>query len=94
MRFQTAHPAGRKVGDDDDAAADQLLRRVPLGNAGEDLTGLIAQIDLEPQQLVGLGDALGDKDLGDAQVDLDEVVDGDLRSVGCRGRRGSRGKRG
>ena len=40
-----------------------------------------AQVDFEAEQLVGLGDALGDDDLGDAEVDLGEVVDGDERGA-------------
>ncbi len=42
----------------------------------------VAEVDFEAEELVGLGDALGDDDLGDAEVDLDEIVDGDLRGVG------------
>ncbi len=42
----------------------------------------VAEVDFEAEELVGLGDALGDDDLGDAELDLGEVVDGDLRGVG------------
>ena len=35
-----------------------------------------AEIDFEAEELVGLGDALGDDDLRDAEIDLGEVVDG------------------
>ncbi len=79
MGFEATHLARGQVGDDNDAASDQLLRRVPLGDAGEDLAALRAEIDFEAQQLIGLRDALADDDLGHAEVDLDEVVDGDGR---------------
>ena len=79
MRFEAAHLAGREVGDDDDAAADEVLRCVPLGNAGEDLAlAELAEVDFQAEELVGLGDALGDDDLRDPELDLGEVVDGDL----------------
>ena len=80
--LEAAHLAGGEVGDDDDVAADEFFGGVPLGDAGEDLALFVAEIDFEAEELVGLGDALGDEDLGDAEVDLDEVVDGDLRGVG------------
>ena len=44
----------------------------------------VAEVDFEAQQLVGLGDALGDEDLRNPQIDLDEVVDGDLRVADLR----------
>ena len=77
MGFEAAHLAGGEVGDDDDAAADELFGGVPLGDAGEDLAAFGAEVDFEAEEFVGLGDALGDEDLGDAEVDLGEVVDGD-----------------
>ena len=49
---------------------------------------LVAEVDFETQELVGLGHALGDLDLRDAQLDLGEVVDGDFFSgdlVGAAG---------
>ncbi len=82
MGFEAAHRARGEVGDDDDHAADEVFGRIPLGDAGEDLaarwieTG--AEIDLDAEELVGLGDALGDEDLCGAEVELGEVVDGDL----------------
>jgi len=83
VRFEAAHLAGGEVDDHDDAAPDEIFRRVMLGDAGEDLALFVAEVDFEAEELVGLGDALGDEDLGDAELDLDEVVDGDLwRSVG------------
>ena len=48
-------------------------------------TAKLQQIDFKAEQLVGLGDALGHDDLRNAEVDLDEVVDGDLRGVGDAG---------
>ena len=82
MGLEAAHLAGGEVGDDDDVAADELFGGVPLGDAGEDLALFVAEVDLEAEELVGLGDALGDDDLGDAEIDFGEVVDGDL-SVSC-----------
>jgi hypothetical protein len=72
--FEAAHLAGGEVGDDDDAAAEEVFGGVPLGDAGEDLAALVAEVDLEAEELVGLGDAFGDDDLGYAQVDFYEVV--------------------
>ncbi len=83
MRFEAAHLAGGEIGDDDDAAADEVFGGVPLGDAGEDLAAFVAEIDFEAEELVGLGDALADEDLGYAQLDFGEVVDGDL--VFCLG---------
>ncbi len=86
MGFEAAHLAWGEVGDDDDAASDQLLGGVPLGDAGEDLALFVAEVDLKAEEFVGLGDALADEDLGDAELDLGEVVDGDLgRGVGRLG---------
>jgi hypothetical protein len=86
--LEAAHLAGGEVGDDDDTAADEFFGGVPLGDAGEDLAGLVAEVDFEAEELVGLGDAFGDEDFGDAEVDLDEVVDGDLRGIGGAGGEG------
>ncbi len=77
MGLEAAHLAGGEVGDDDDAAADELFGGVPLGDAGEDLAFFVAEVDFEAEELVGLGDALGDEDFGYAEIDFDEVVDGD-----------------
>ena len=82
MGLEAAHLARGEVGDDDDAAADELFGGVPLGYAGEDLALFVAEVDFEAEELVGLGDALGDEDFGYAEVDFGEVVDGDLRGVG------------
>jgi len=76
--FEAAHFAGGEVGDDDDLAADEVFRGVPLGDAGEDLALFVAEVDFEAEELVGFGDALGDEDLGYAELDFYEVVDGDL----------------
>ena len=65
--FEPAHLAGREVRDHDDAAADEVFGRVPLCYARQDLAFAVgAEVDFEAQQLVGLGDALGDEDLRDA----------------------------
>ena len=76
--FEAAHFAGGEVGDDDDAAADEVFGGVPLGDAGEDLAFFVPEVDFEAEEFVGFGDALGEEDFGDAELDFDEVVDGDL----------------
>ena len=85
--FQAAHLAGSEVGDDGDALSDEFFRGVELGDAGEDLAAFGAEVDFEAEELVGLGDALGDDDLRDAEIDLGEVVDGDCRGCQVRGSR-------
>ena len=92
MGFEAAHLAGGEVGDDYYAAADELFRGVPLGYAGEDLALFVAEVDFEAEELVGFGDALGDEDLGYAEVDFDEVVDGYLGGVRGGGGRGGIGE--
>ena len=52
--------------------------RIGLGDSGQDLAGFVAEVDFEAKELVGFGDALGDFDLSDAELDFGEVVDGDL----------------
>ena len=81
MRLEPTHLAGGEVGDDDDLASDELFGGVPLGDAGEDLALFIAEVDLEAEKLVGLGDALSNDDLRDTKIDLDEIIDGDLRGI-------------
>ena len=82
--LEAAHLAGGEVGDDYDLFSEEFFGGVPLGYAGEDLALFVAEVDLEAEEFVGLGDALGDDDLGYAEVDLDEVVDCDL-GVGVSG---------
>ena len=81
VRLEAAHFAGRKIGDDDDAATDEVFRGVPLGYARKDLaSGKVgAEVYFEAQELVGFRDALSDDDLSYAKLDFYEVVDGDLR---------------
>ena len=52
-----------------------------------------SQVDFEAEELVGLGDALGDLDLRDAELDLGEVVDGDFFGGDLVGGRSSRRSR-
>ena len=85
MGLEAAHLAGGEVGDDYDVFSEELFGGVPLGDAGEDLAFFVAEIDFEAEELVGFGDALGDDDLGYAEIDFYEVVDGDLWGVGCGG---------
>ncbi len=80
--FEAAHLAGGEIGDDDDAASDEFFGGVPLGDAGEDLTLFVAEVDLEAEEFVGLGDAFGDEDLCYSEVDFGEVVDRDLWGSG------------
>src|SRR5579863_690354 len=76
--LQSAQFARSEVGDDDHFAADQRFGRVGFGDSGQDLPHFGADVDLKPQELVGLGHALGDLHHADPQLDLREVVDGDL----------------
>ena len=92
MRLESTHFAWGEVGDDDDAASDEFFGGVPLGDAGEDLAGFVAEVDLEAEKLVGFGDVFGDDDAGDAEIDFDEVVDGDLRGVWEGGGEGGGGE--
>ena len=78
-----AHLARGEVGDHDRHAAFELLGLVGACNAGEDVAGAaFAQIEREAQKLRGAFDGLALDDLGDAQVDLREVVDRALGSDG------------
>src|ERR1044072_5622171 len=79
---------GLEVGDDDDLAADELLRRVGLADAGDDGALLVAEVDRELDELARLGDLLGSLDGGDLELDLHEVVVGDR----SRSRRWSRSR--
>ena len=78
MGLEAAHLAGGEVGDDDDLAADELFGGVPLGYAGEDLAGFVAEVNFEAEEFVCFGDALGYEDFCYAEIDFYEVVDGDL----------------
>ncbi len=82
VRLQPAQLAWCEIGDDDHLAADERFGLVGFGDAGEDLARLRAEVDFEAQQLVCLGHALGNLYLGDAQLDLGEVIDGDLAGGG------------
>src|ERR1044072_1078377 len=79
---------GLEVGDDDDLAADELLRRVGLADAGDDGALLVAEVDRELDELARLGDLLGSLDGGELELDLHEVVVGDR----SRSRRWSRSR--
>ena len=82
MGLEAAHLAGGEVGDDYDIFSEEFFGGVPLGYAGEDLALFVAEVDFEAEELVGLGDALGYDDFGYAEIDFDEVVDGDLWGIG------------
>ena len=56
---------------------DELLGLVGLGDAGDQRPLLGADVDRQLHQLARVGHLLGGEHLGDAQIDLHEVVDGD-----------------
>ena len=69
---------------------------VGAADAGEDTSLVVADVEVEFQELVGAVDELRRRDLRDAQVDLLEFLDADrvglLRvGVGTRGRFGGLG---
>ena len=86
LGFDAAKFAGSEVGDDDDLAADERLRSVGLGDSGDDLADFDADVDGEAQEFVGLLNLFGGEDGADAEVDLDEIVDGDVGVGGLRRR--------
>ena len=88
VRFVSAQLPGGEIGDDDDFAADEGLRCIGLGDSGQDLARFVAKVDFETEQLVGFGNALGDFDLGDAELDFGEVVNGDFVAGSSGGRGG------
>jgi hypothetical protein len=75
VRLQAPHLARSQIGHNHNLPPDQLFRLVVLRNPGQNLPLLVAQIDLQPQQLVSLGHPLGHQNLRHAQIHLDEVVD-------------------
>src|SRR5205807_2176412 len=77
-----AHELGRlEIGNDDDLLADEVAGRVVLRDAGDDRPLLAAEGDGELEQLLRLRHRLGGDHLGDAQLHLREVVDGDRAAV-------------
>src|SRR5687768_8969590 len=68
-----------KVGDDHNLATDQLLRLVGLRNACDNLPLFKSNVDDQPQQLVCTLDLLGLDDSRHAKIDLNEIVDRNLR---------------
>ena len=79
MADLAAQHAGLEVGHDHDLLADQARRVVPGLDARADLAAFgRAVVELELEQLVGVGVRLGAEHRGHAQVDLREVVEGDL----------------
>src|SRR5574341_1030892 len=79
VRGPEAHLAGREVRDHDREAADERRRVVRGADAGEERAGLAAEVDGQPEQLVGAVDGLRSDDLRDPEVELGEVVDRDRR---------------
>src|SRR5215212_8591973 len=76
-RLDAPELRGLQVGDDDDAPPDQGFGLVELGDARDDGAPVVAEVEVELEQLVRFGDTLGGQHDGDPQVDLGEVVDGD-----------------
>ncbi len=76
----------REIRDDHDLAPDERLRRIRLGDARDDLALFVAQVNLQAQQLVRALHLLRNLDLCDAQFDLREIVDRDLRDLCFGGR--------
>ena len=73
-----AELAGREVGDEADAGADEVFGLVVLGDAGDDGASARAVVDAELEKLVGLGDLAALEDLADADVEFLEVVESAL----------------
>ena len=68
--------------------ADALLKGRADGKGGlsaDDLPLLGAEVDLEDEELVGLGVVERLEDLGHAELDLGEIVEGDEAGSGLRG---------
>ena len=85
MRLDAAKFTGSEVGDDHHLAAYQGLGGIRLGDPGDDLTNFGADVDGEAQELVGLLYLFGGEDGADTELDLEEIVDGDV-GVGRGGR--------
>src|SRR5688500_12379959 len=60
LRGDAADGSRFEVGEEDDLLADQRVGRVALGDAGDDLPqGVLADVELEAQELLGPLDRLG-----------------------------------
>ena len=81
MRLQPAHLPRSQVRNHDNSLADHLLRRVPLGNAGENLPLLITKVNLQTKQLVSLRNPLSNYNLRHAKINLHEIINRNLRSI-------------
>ncbi|MBA7694302.1 hypothetical protein ES703_102909 [subsurface metagenome] len=68
---------GLQVGHHHDAAADELLRAVMPGDAGDNLPLLLPQGDAQLEQLVGARYFLSRQHLGHAQVHLLKIIERD-----------------
>ena len=73
--------------------ADERLRLVGLGDAGDERALLGADVDRQLQQLLRLLHAFGGQHLRDAQLDLHEVVDARCDRRGAGAAAGWRGRR-
>lgn len=81
LREAAHHLARLQVGDNDGELTDQIFRFVVSGNTGEDVARFFfTDINRELKQFAALFDFLAVQDLADSEVDLGEVVKGDIRS--------------
>src|SRR5690625_2980448 len=81
LRLDAAQLHRLQVGDDDDLLALQVFRLVMLLDARDDLALLGAYLQLQDQQAVGLRVLFGVDHRRHAQLELREIVDGDLGLV-------------
>ena len=71
-------PSRRQVRDHDHPLVDQIVGRVVLTDAGDDLAGLLfAEVDGELEQLVAALHRLGAPDQADPQLHREELIEGD-----------------
>ncbi len=78
MRLDAAKFTGSEVGDDHHLAAYQGLGGVRLGDSGDDLANFGADVDGEAQEFVGLLYLFGGEDGADTELDLEEIINGDV----------------
>ncbi len=78
LRFNAAKFTRGEVGDDDHLASDEGFGSVGLGDSGDDLADFGADVHGEAQEFVGLFDFFGGEDGANTELDLEEIVDGDV----------------
>ena len=75
LRLYSADLPRGKVGENADLLPDHILRRIELGDAGDDRTLVNAGVDGQLQQLVSLGHTLSLKHGGRADIHLLEILE-------------------